>query len=559
MIVRFLRPAFLEWAALAAFAVSILMAPMVPIYLDEVGWRMITGRYLQDGGVMISLFPRCGASFATAPPAFMTPVRLAEGWISGGSPPLQIRFMAIAALLTWFAVVAALLPRATAGLLQRRRAMALMAAGIGLGGLPLVLVMNRPEQVLLIGLTLLMLVPLALPDRRPRWVDWIMSLGAVGTIMVMLAAHPKALLFTPLVAVSLFLLVRSWPLRVTSLVVAGVFAAHGYAFWSTFGSCPDDPVFAAYLSSQMIQLSDLAARPVDTVGDMLVNLGNSFYYAKALQAAGGGVLPWLLPGPAIPEALMWAVTGIVCATAGAGLAIGAVALWHGMRNAWNERRIPRRLALLVALVVSVAGLSAVQSAKNFYEISLLGPLAVLAVLVALPLARGRGARVARAVGAALMGVAVLSQAVLWGDMLAREEIGYFAGGYAPSRDNVHSVSAFRWPAVEAHIKQTARMCGIDPASPPPRLVVDTLSYPALSGGQFPYHLFFALAGPRSPHAWLTGPELSDFLREKRAGGVVAACSLLPPDMKGRVVRNGTLCCMPSFDGAESDTRADVAR
>src|SRR5690606_11585853 len=55
------RPGFrpLSIGVILAFAVTMGLSVLVPIYNDEVGWKIITTRFLLDGGTMISLFPRC--------------------------------------------------------------------------------------------------------------------------------------------------------------------------------------------------------------------------------------------------------------------------------------------------------------------------------------------------------------------------------------------------------------------------------------------------------------------------------------------------------------------
>src|ERR1700730_9725265 len=50
------------------------LAFMVPIYTDEIAWKMIEARYFLDGNALIYLFPQCKSAFFIQPPGWSLPI-----------------------------------------------------------------------------------------------------------------------------------------------------------------------------------------------------------------------------------------------------------------------------------------------------------------------------------------------------------------------------------------------------------------------------------------------------------------------------------------------------
>lgn len=545
------RPGFrpLSIGVILAFAVTMGLSVLVPIYNDEVGWKIITTRFLLDGGTMISLFPRCDATFLTDPPWFMVPVRIAEAWTYADLSLFQIRAMGVLSLGLWVAVTLALLARIARPVLPGVRLPAVILGVLGFGALPFLLVINRPEQPLLIGLTLLLLVPLVLPGTRGRWTDAAAMLGVLLVSAVLFASHPKSLVFMPLILVALFLTARAWWSRAAGTAGLTLLAAQTYAFWTHFNACPGDPAFHRFLAEQMVTLGELASDPLGTGREIVKNLINIPYYGHALKVPVGLPMPWLPPFPDIPRWLADAVTLAIRIILAGGVAIAAWAVLTRLRRSWRERRPDPRLLLSLACFLSLIALSGLQTVKHFYEIGLVGPLAVVATLVALPPPRRPfAARAGRAYAVALMVVSLVSQLVLWTAMLSRPLDYYVAGGYLPEQERI-SVSPYRYGAQAAKIRATARACQIDLDRRPRHLVTDDLTYPALVDSYLPFNIFYIERGSRWPEARLSGAELLEFLRAWRSEGLVVGCHMLPAELRGAAVRVGDFCCMRSFGSA----------
>lgn len=541
----------LSIAVILAFVVTLGLSVLVPILNDEVGWKIITTRFLRDGGRMISLFPRCGASFLTEPPWFMVPMRLIEAGIYAHLSLLQIRVMGVLSFALWLGLVLVLLARIMGPVLSGLRLPAVLLGLISLGALPFLLVINRPEQPLLLGLSLLLLVPLAVPAVRPRWSDAVGAAGVLLVAMGLFASHPKSLIFLPLMLTSLFVLARPWTLRVAAGAGLVLMAAQTYGFWSRFNACPGDPAFGRFLAEQMVTLGGLAGAPAATLRQMTANLLHLPYYGHVLKVPVGLPLPWLPPFPAIPEPLAEAVTLAIRLVVAGGVLVAGGALALRLCAAWRARRPDARLLLVLACGLSLLALASLQTVKHFYELGLIGPLAILVALIALIRPPGpAAARAARAYMAALLVVSLVSQIVLWAALLSRSVGYYTAGGYLPEQAEV-SVSPYRYAAQERKVRAAARACAIDLDRRPRHLVTDDLTYPALAASHAPFNIFYIERGSRWPEARLNGAELTAFLRQWRSDGLVAGCHMLPPDLRAGVVRVGDVCCMPAFTSGQA--------
>src|SRR5262245_36324016 len=203
--------AWLSLAAVASLAGGLALSAFVPIYTDEIAWRVMQARVGLDGLADSNLYPTCGPAFDVAPPAFTLPFRLAAGMVYADfGRPWRLRAIGIAVALVWLAMLAALLPRALGWSPPGWRLVGAVAGVLGLGLVPFLLVLNRPEQLMLVVLTGLVLYPSTGHAAGPRapGTDWAVAAAAVGLAALLLEEHPKSVLYLPVVLVAIWLSVR---------------------------------------------------------------------------------------------------------------------------------------------------------------------------------------------------------------------------------------------------------------------------------------------------------------------------------------------------------------
>ena len=203
------------WSKLAAriafgsFLLSVLSGLLLPVYTDEIGWRMQLRAGI-DGGFDRMLSDICGPNTTAAPPLFMMPIRYLSGWLNLAFPdPLYVRIIGVSIALGWAFLLRALICRLAADAGQRNILIALFFALLGMGVLPIMLTMSRPDQLILLATTAAILVASlatakAEPEtqRRFAWF-WPLAIAVLGVVAI--SSHLKGILIAPVVLVCIAL------------------------------------------------------------------------------------------------------------------------------------------------------------------------------------------------------------------------------------------------------------------------------------------------------------------------------------------------------------------
>jgi hypothetical protein len=544
MIAKLSPPAVaLRIAAIAALLVTFVVAFFMPIYTDEVTWKWFQSRLFHDGFVNISLFPQCGATFTTTPLWFMVPLRTVEAWVYGDlTNPLWLRFLGIATCLVWIGIMLAMLRGALGVRLSDLTLAGTVAGFLGLGVLPMLLVINRPEQVLLIGLTVVFLLPFLQPDRTTASREALTLAGVLCLVVLLFTEHAKALLFLPLIAAALFLVARRWWVQIPGVLLLSYFAGASYRYWQTSQSCPGDPAFAQAIKTQFLQLSLLTSHPIAFLQQAAANLLQSRSYVANIRFKDPFWVDWL-PPHMVPAPVDQLVNIGVMAFFAVLIVVTAFNVMVLVRKDWNAGAVSRRLLMVASALASLLALAAFQRLKFFYESTLVLPLLGLIAAVAMPgywwqKAPARG----RSLATVLIGLALVSQTVLWVFLVPQVDRDLSRGGYLDKQ--VTSFSAMDYGRQRTEVLNTARRCGIHPEDRPRHLVLDDLTYTAFIDSYQPFHIPHVNRGGSELFGRLPTDHMVKLLREWRSAGIVAACRLIPAEL--HPVANGPYCCVRSF-------------
>lgn len=541
----------LRKALLALFGAAILAGIFLPVYTDEVGWRLQERAGID--GVDKMFGEQCGANTLARPPFFMMPVRAYSAFFNTAfADPFFVRVSGVLYALAWCAMLLVLVRR-IAGDPRERGLLAMVGFGLmALGTMPLLLVWSRPEQPIVLAATAALLV--AWTDWRDpartntAGVAWGRSSALLALGVIALSYHVKGIFLLPLFLACLFLASRGRAAHLPR-ALAGVLLAAATAvaarYWTQRLQCPDDPIlWAEYARNNMGTaltgahgLGDLLA----AVGKLIANISLPAYFR--------------LPVPRPNPLSNWLEPGQIGAAAAAAWSVLLVALWSGavllaalcalstVRPALRERRIDPRMAIAAILLVTVLGWSATQAIRNVYEASVALPLTMLAVLFALSgRASGEGpgnvllGKALKAL-AAVLGVAgiasLIAVAAIFGPSIARasRQSGYLAAQPV-------SLPVFGYGAQKPQILAAARLCGIGDPRRARALMVDDLTYFTFMESQLPQHRLGVIGlwkgSLRDPIAYLRG---------RGSSGAVLGCHLLPPDLRARARQAGKFCCL----------------
>jgi hypothetical protein len=530
-------------SAFAGFIASLLLGLLLPLYTDEVGWRMQLRAGI-DGGVDRMLNDVCGPTSIVAPPWFMMPFRIVPGWLDLAFPdPLYIRLLGVGVAIAWAFLLLALIRR-VAGDSRRAAVLTALVFGLlGLGVFPLMLTMNRPDQVVLLAMTGALLAARIGGERERRgWRAWVWPLAIAAMGLTAASFHMKGILLSPLFLVCIALAGSgraSRPARLAAAALYAVLAVQAADYWIDRFRCPADPVLAKRLAGE--NLAGALAAVADW-RDLIVpalERANPGTYVAIAQARPHLMSDWL-PRNKISDAatLVRYVPMSIAWTLAALLAL--ICLGLAARDDWRNRRLTLTTAAPLALagIVLVWGMS--QSVKNDYEIAVVLP--ALGLFILFPLAGTAWSEANRK----RLGIAAI---VLTGLSLGAQ--ADIARRYAPPlleaarqpgyiRGQDASFSAFGFGRIRGQILATARVCGIGTKGRAKRPLLDDGTYFAFVDSHAPFHYLSVLGHWRG--------RIEDpiaYLGSRGSEGMILACKRLKPALRRRAFANGEFCCIPT--------------
>lgn len=526
----------LRGAVVGAFFAMLALATLLPVYSDEIGWRFQERAGIDGVDKMYN--DLCGPNTLAVPPWFMMPVR----WFSAAAnqafaDPLFIRLEGVICAIAWGALVWLLVARIQPGP-ARVRLQTLTFALLGLGTLPLLLVMSRPEQPLIISLTLMMLI--ALSRSGGAVLAWLKSAAIVMLAGVALSYHLKGVAYAPVALVCLWLCAagrRTIAARVTGMAALIAMTAAGADYWASRFRCTGDAALASKLSGENLASAlsgDISIS--DAASQLIVGL-NPLTYVWLAVPDNQPMSEWL-PENLFPAPVYWGFAVVVVAMW--SLAFVA-SLWFLVRfvreQRWAALREPRTiLAATILACLLVWGASQVN--RNVYEATHVLPMLALFVALCLSLPPQQPVRAWRSSGlVAATGIAALASQLALLAFVAGPLIRA-AQKPGPLPDQAYSVSIAGYDGVRADVAAAMTQAGLDPRETHTRLMVDDVTYLALQRHPLPFHRLGVV------EVWngsIDNP--AGYLVSRDSAGAVMACRNLPMEMEPVAVRSGDICAL----------------
>ena len=538
-------------AVIALSVLSFAVASILPVYTDEITWSAILGRLNYDHGksLTITLQPTCERFYARDLSAIMWwPRWLNTYLVNALTTPLHIRVWGVLCAFTWLGLTTLLLSRLFTE--KKHLIFALVLAWSTFGVQPFLLVLSRPEQVLLIGTTVFLLLGLRPPVcARTRVGEAYVAFAALAGYWYVIAAHPRGLFVAPLASVFAYRLILWTPLRwilITCQVAVTIFV---FQAWKPLWGCSQDPQFA-----KMLAFSNFGTAHAIGMDRAFWNLQLSWLretkgwflqeFAPKPEYASNIIPPFDLPHARVLRDAIEATCLLLLA---GGFACCCLAI-----RAWAARRKNLSLLVLVLsawLIYFVNVLVRVE--KNEYEAAYIEPLMGLLVFcsawVYLEMAgdktSGPSLRIRQVFPLAQLAVlllSIVSQACFLDVYVRDARSNWLSGGQPPGQH--FSVSVAESERVAAQVRSAARECSIDPDKPQYHLVVDESSYFVFRRTNEP--LFAAYFDDRGWGSYR--PDPTSLFHALHSSGMVAYCNRIPKIYGSEAKREGELCCMPAF-------------
>jgi hypothetical protein len=523
-----------------ALLVMLSIGLLLPVYGDEIGWRFQERAWIDF--VDRAFSDLCGANTFARPPWFMMPIR----WFSATAnqafaDPLSVRLEGMICAFAEVGLLWALIARLEDDYTQRLRLQTLVCALLGLGMLPFLLVMSRPEQPLILTLTLMVLTALGRRGQG-RALAWLKCTVILVLATIAASYHLKGVVFSPIALACLIVCARG-PGSLAPRIIAGLaltaMMATAAAYWIGRFRCLGDPVLAHNLGTENFASALSSGASFRDIVWRLLGAANPLDYVRLAVPRNAPMARWVPNGlfpPALPD--IFAIVMFLIWTAGMILALLGL-LRFALREGWRGLANPNSfLALTILACVIVWSMS--QANRNVYEAAIVLPLLVLLLILSSTLPNGstevsstfRSKLVWAAGGATLLGQVIVLTCTLGFLVRAAGDPGYLPG-------QPYSVSIARYGEVRSDIAEAMRKAGMDPQARYRGLMVDEITYLALQRHLLPIHRLGVL------ELWngrIDRP--AQYLLSRRSDGAVTACRNLPAPMAAVAARSGEICAIP---------------
>ena len=530
---------------LSLFVAAILSGIMLPLYTDEVGWRLQERAGLDGVDKLYSQL--CGPNTVARPPVWMMPVRYYSAFFNTLFPdPIFVRLSGIFYALAWTALLLLLISR-LADRAADRMALSTLAFGfMSMGTMPLLLTWSRPEQPILLSFTGAMLI--ASIDWRSDVGDtqvitaWLRSFAIVGLALIAMSYHVKALFLVPAFVGCLHFASRGRQARVAktlaAVIVVGAMAAAAH-YWIHRLDCPSDAAARADFvgnntGAALVRAADWS-QISPLIGKALNNI-SLFQYLGMPAPRQTPMSAWLPAGRInFSGSFAWFLTMVFAWAVALLSAVERLAA--ASRHAWRDRNLEPRSVIALLLVAAALGWSATQGFRNDYEASFIVPLMVLVVICAMSVPgcserSGERSKLIAGVVGLLGALSVPVIALLYAPSLAAASA---KRGYL--EEQPHSFSAFGYSGLRRQILAAAGKCGINATEHNRSLLIDDVTYFTFMRSSMPEHRQGLIDGVAKT------PDPIGYLRRLQSDGVVVSCRGLTPELRSRARQEGQFCCL----------------
>jgi hypothetical protein len=530
----------------------------VPVQSDEVAWFFLNHRSVMDGFQRMMLFPQCGKEhfLHALPYALYLPALIDHATYGQMTSPLHIRLAGLVQYTVWLCLLGLLLRKLFQPTQEQGRMLMVAALGfMALDTLPLLMVMNRPEQPMAMLTTALLVLYLhreALASSLTRKIAATLLLFLL--VMMLHALHPKVAAFAPFEAAIAYGVMRTlWRWRSAgclgiALVIA--IAANAY-LGETQSTCPGSPEIQAFLDRCQTSFA-LLKNPPEFFAKALLSfmnaVGSDVFINRHLATNAHMWLP-LSPQGAVP--VLDGLTGVydqlvyfakLCLLLHLHVrCFTAVAVLIGRRRS-QPGTDKMLIAVFLGLMLAMDGMFVFMGPqRQFYANIITMPLLLLLLLLDAKLFRREVLFYKRYVWLGIGICAALNLSLL----LYR----YAPLVYAPERaeivrpDNLQIFSPFGYGDKAAVMRELAGECGIADDPSLKHLVLDDITYFQFRRSSQPFHLYY-LTGDMGDMDKLTPETLFKPLKDYGSDGLVTDCRALPRNIRPLATEKDGICCIP---------------
>ena len=523
------------------FAAQLYVAFFLPVYTDEFGSKWGSARAFLDDGKAQLLNISCRSDPTVRWPLLWMPARWLDALMYEDlSQPTKLRAFGFLYAGIFLSALFFLARRARLGLQGAPTALVygFAVSFCALGALPFLLVMNRPELELIVGIATLLALVLGASGTERAWPAW----AALACVQYYLFAHhPNAILLMPLLVASWLAVRVPGFAKILGMLWTGTLAASLLGFYSQLLQCPLDPYVRGLFLRNTLTPELFRQFPDYFFWQAFRNLFGSLEYASNVVFRTEYMVDWLPRDPLRAYGLGALVNPAILAAWSLPLVYSVARLLAPLaaRRPPAEAGDPARRAarlLLFGLFTSLALTCAAQINRNDYRSTQILLMLLLCGVLALI---GQIESIRESVWRKVMGfacaVCIVSQIQFLLSFAPHALGSWRTPGRTPAQ--LASLNHVGYASYRADVLIAARQCGIAEDHPPDHLVLDDSTYPAFWRSRLPYHLVYLTSG------WAHGiGNLKALLEERNYGGIVARCDTLPISLRRLTSESNGICC-----------------
>jgi hypothetical protein len=524
--------------ALGGLVISLLAGILVPLYTDEVLWRLHL-RAAVDGGFDITYNDLCGPNTIARAPWLMMPVRWFSAMINQAlSDPLFVRLTGVSCALLLTALLWRMIGQLEQDRTRRGLVRGLVFSLLGLGFLPFLLILSRPEQPIVLCFASMILVTLGAPIASPRGTPAMIRVFAIAALSaIAVSYHAKGVLYLPVALGCVWIVARDkhlLPVRLVGLAAVLAIAAVAVPYWAGRFQCPGDAILAAKLAGENALVRLVGKGQVDGLIGQVLGGANPLAYPLLTVPKPEPMASWMPPG-LFPQPLSTAFTVVIAVVWLSALLLAAFKMVQfariSPRGALGEPRF--LLALTILACVFVWGCAQVN--RNDYEAEHVLPMLAVFVALAVTLPGVKDSvrllvpLLKLAAPGALLGqivVLALTLGPMW--RIAREP------GYIELQPNSLSIAGYG--QIRRDIRAAMAEAGFPTDRRLRRVLVDDLTYLALQDSYMPLHRVGVLSDFNGS---IQNP--AAYLLSRGSDGIVVGCKYLPLELSQ--AQSGQICAI----------------
>ncbi len=503
------------------FLLSFELSIFYPIYSDESDWKLISSRFLLDQKKLVYFFPACLNSFVLDAPISWYPGRLLDSLIyQGAHDNAQLRIVGIVQyvfLITIFWQIAYL--RTNLGML---RSFLFVLAFLSIGVLPVLLIFNRPEQSLLVYLSLCIYLAVLNSNKPNRLLANQLFVTILFCLLanLMIATHPKGIYLMPIVLIAFRKVVKS-PGYI--LILIGVMcwtSVETIQLWNARTTCAASPWLETTLRAMTLNIGSLFSEPTAFLLQVIKNCVRFYSYINEIFFHATYQSQWL---PSLElstyKQLTLRLLNVLCL-----VVLTTIVVYLGLQLRKTRFAAARMFdSFAFAIVMSLTLITVMQIGKNFYESALILPLLLLLCLFLINGQDGKSLKFVTYIALpALLVVGAFSgyaRYALWAD-------------YLPVWRMTATAPSINHDLAEDFAQ---KQCGI--GNQAQKLVLDRVTYASFWQHPLPVFADYLLGW------YASGTNYQKTIAGLNSDGLVAMCDGLPAGLLALSKQNGAVCCI----------------